>query len=197
MMDARSEVTHSSDEQRRVGMHSHPIAQRGIKDSSITQSFGVGGQSASIKDIRKYAIVYFDVFLKSVSNIADPFTFGKDYANLTEPELVRKEVFQKFSFWLIYKATIIDDPLESKLATGTALNYFSGIKNLASKKFANAELWKLDETTWYTPILGEMLRFGNLESMERGETIGEKSPPLGRILLNKGNCICTSDSYLD
>ena len=119
---------------------------------------------------RDDALLQFDIFLEKVG-------ISSDWKLVPSNRICQKELLEQFASFLATDArTKIGDPLMSS----TAVDYFSRVKETLKGKYADEELWKLDEKKWYTPCRQALETVVERNAIMNGGMIQEKADPIGR-----------------
>lgn len=146
-----------------------------VKPMSIT------GTSSKTKEGYSVAQSCFNVFLsirpKETGQKTDTFN------SLSEQKLCSMQIFQEFATYLAELTEDGDPNSSSYYSTSTATQFLSGVFNSARIKFPKNELWL--QTEWMSMLRDNLTRQMTRKIISRGESIQDKSAPLGRTLMKE------------
>lgn len=100
---------------------------------------------------------------------------------LTENEFCNEKFFREFATYLTAHAVKANG---AYLMAGSATQYLSGVKDIASKKFPDNRMWEdhvLDR--WYPSLRVAVEKTANKRQQQHGLPTAESSNPIGRSLL--------------
>lgn len=140
---------------------------------TVYRDSGTGGHQQSTLTGIKTAILHFNTFLETMH--IPPFDA------CTEEQLCFIQLFQKYGTYVSEHCKKLRTPKEF-ISGGSALQYLSGAKIQAEKKFSKNAIWN-GKQAWYSALRKDIEETVRRRCIAVGIPYEEKSQPIGRELL--------------